>query len=59
MEESTTENVTQNIEKSFDTGKLLTLGTIVGVIFIGSYIIRSYLDILRIEQLRKELNKHE
>jgi len=47
----------QSIEKQYDIKHILTFGGIVAVAIAGSYLIRSYLDILRIQALRKGLYK--
>ena len=39
-------------------GGLLTLGTLVGLTIAGGFIIRGYLDILRIKAIRKELKTY-
>ena len=39
-------------------GGLLTLGTLVGITIAGGFIVRGYLDILRIKAIKKELKTY-
>ena len=39
-------------------GGLITLGTLVGITIAGGFIIRGYLDILRIKAIKKELKTY-
>ena len=39
-------------------GGLLTLGTLVGLTIAGGFVIRGYLDILRIKAIKKELKTY-
>jgi len=41
-----------------DIKKILNVGTIFVIGVASSYVIRAYLDILRIKQIKKELNQN-
>tara|TARA_Y100000592_G_scaffold101114_1_gene185637 strand:+ start:21258 stop:21404 length:147 start_codon:yes stop_codon:yes gene_type:complete len=43
--------------KDFNLKKLLGVGGLVAVALVSSYVIKGYLDILRIKQIKKELKK--
>tara|TARA_R100001015_G_C4619372_1_gene176078 strand:+ start:934 stop:1098 length:165 start_codon:yes stop_codon:yes gene_type:complete len=45
--------------KDIHLKQILTIGGVVAVSIATSYIIRSYLDVLRIEKLKKELKQSE
>ena len=43
--------------KDFDIKNILTLSGVFAIAIASSYVIKSYLDILRIKQIRRELKK--
>jgi hypothetical protein len=46
-------------KSKFNIEHLMTFGGVIAVAIATSYMVRTYLDVLRIKQIKKELNKGE
>jgi len=55
---SSVEKAESNFLKgSFNTKRILTFSGLIALTIAGAFLIRAYLDLLRIEQLKKELDQ--